>query len=190
MEVHRLQEHDRLPECFRPDCWTEAFRDKNLFKWTVSPEERRGACSAYYRAYYRIGAEWVDDERALVVAPKVGMEEIDWPAMLMRCFDTEEGCADGLGKIYDIDFAVPPIRDATLRNILTPLLVVHFVGIVRRIVNRGLKRDYVQQEGDLSRVRGRIGFLQNFRRNIIVGRADRVFCRYSANMRKPLSWRR
>ena len=23
----------------------------------------------------------------------------------MRCFYTEEGCADGLGKIYDIDFA-------------------------------------------------------------------------------------
>ena len=99
--------------------------------------------------------------------------------MLMRCFDTEEGCADGLGNIYNIDFAVPPIRDATLQNILTPLLVVHFVGIVRRIVNRGLKRDYVQHEGDLSRVRGRIGFLQNFRRNIIIGRADRVFCRYS-----------
>lgn len=36
----------------------------------------------------------------------------------MRCFDTEEGRADGLGKIYDIDFAVPPIRDVTLQNIL------------------------------------------------------------------------
>ena len=121
----------------------------------------------------------MDGERALVVASKVGMEEIDWSAMLMRYFDTEEGCADGLGNIYDIDFAVPPIRDATLQNILTPLLVVHFVGIVRRIVKQGLKHDYVQQEGDLSRVSGRIGFLQNFRRNIIVGRADRVFCRYS-----------
>ena len=175
MEVHRIQEHDRLPECFRPDCWAEALRDKNLFRWTVSSEGRRGE----YSAYYRVGAEWVDDERALVVAPKAGMEKIDWPAMLMRCFDTEEGCADGLGKIYNIDFAVPPIRDATLQNILTPLLIVHFVGIVRRIVNKGLKRDYVQQEGDLSRVRGRIGFLQNFRRNIIIGRADRVFCRYS-----------
>ena len=72
----------------------------------------------------------------------------------MRCFDTEEGCADGLGNIYNIDFAVPPIRDATLQNILTPLPIVYFVGIVRRIFNRGLKRDYVQQEGDLSRVRG------------------------------------
>lgn len=175
MEVHRIQEHDQLPECFRPDCWADAYRDKNLFKWTVSSEGRRGE----YSAYYRIGAEWVDGERALVVAPKAGMEGIDWPAMLMRCFDTEEGRADGLGKIYDIDFDVPPIKDATLQNILTPLLVVHFVGIVRRIVNRGLKRDYVQKQGNLSRVRGRIGFLQNFRRNVIVGRADRVFCRYS-----------
>ena len=175
MEVHRIQEHDRLPECFRPDCWVKAFRDKNLFKWTVSSEGRRGE----YSAYYRIGAEWVDGERALVVAPKAGMEGIDWPAMLMRCFDTEEGCADGLGKIYDIDFDVPLIKDATLQNILTPLLVVHFVEIVRHIVNRGLKRDYVQREGNLSRVRGRIGFLQNFRRNVIVGRADRVFCKYS-----------
>ena len=175
MEVHRIQEHDRLPECFRPDCWAESFRDKNLFKWTVSSEGRRGE----YSAYYRIGAEWVDGERALVVAPKAGMEGIDWPTMLMRCFDTEEGRADGLGRIYDIDFDVPPIKDVTLQNILTPLLVVHFVGIVRRIVNRGLKCDYVQREGNLSRVRGRIGFLQNFRRNVIVGRADRVFCRYS-----------
>ena len=175
MEVHRIQEHDRLPECFRPDCWAESFRDKKLFKWTVSSEGRRGE----YSAYYRIGAEWVDGERALVVAPKAGMEGIDWPAMLMRCFDTEEGRADGLGKIYDIDFDAPQIKDATLQNILTPLLVVHFVGIVRRIVTRGLKRDYVQKEGNLSRVRGRIGFLQNFRRNIILGRADRVFCRYS-----------
>lgn len=164
-----------MPECFRPDCWAESFQDKNLFKWTVSSEGRRGE----YSAYYRIGAEWVDGERALVVAPKAGMEGIDWPAMLMRCFDTEEGCAGGLGKIYDIDFDAPQIKDVTLQNVLTPLLVVHFVGIVRRIVNRGLKRDYVQQEGNLSRVRGRIGFLQNFRRNVIVGREDRVFCRYS-----------
>ena len=57
MEVHRIQEHDRLPECFRPNCWTEAFTDKNLFKWTVLSEGRRGE----YSAYYRIGAEWVDD---------------------------------------------------------------------------------------------------------------------------------
>ena len=76
MEVHRIQEHDRLPECFRPDCWMEAFSDKHLFKWMVSSEGRRGE----YSAYYRIGAEWVDDERALVVAPKAGMEEIDWSA--------------------------------------------------------------------------------------------------------------
>ena len=175
MEVLRIQEHDRLPECFRPDCWADAYRDKNLFKWTVSSEGRRGE----YSAYYRIGAEWVDGERALVVTPKARMEGIDWPTMLMRCFDTEEGRVDGLGKIYDIDFDVPPIKDATLQNILTPLLVVHFVGIVRCIVNRGLKRDYVQRENNLSRVRGRIGFLQNFRRNVVVGRADRVFCRYS-----------
>ena len=175
MEVLRIQEHGRLPECFRPDRWVEAFQDKNLFKWTVSSEERRWE----YSAYYRIGAEWVDGERALVVTPKAGMEGIDWPTMLMRCFDTEEGRVDGLGKIYDIDFDVPPIKDATLQNILTPLLVVHFVGIVRCIVNRGLKRDYVQWENNLSRVRGRIGFLQNFRRNVVVGRADRVFCKYS-----------
>lgn len=175
MEVYRIQEHGRLPECFRPDCWTEAFRGRNLFKWTVTPVDQRGA----YSAYYRIGAEWVDDERALVVAPKAGMEGIDWPAMLMQCFDTEEGRADGLGKIYDVDFTMPPIKDTTLRNILTPLQVVHFVGIVSRVVNRGLKRDYVQLEDSLSRVRGRIGFLQDFRRNVIVGRADRVFCRYA-----------
>ena len=175
MEVLRIQEHDRLPECFCPNSRTEALEDKNLFKWIIPGEGQRGT----YSAYYRIGAEWVDDERALVVTPKAGMEGIDWPTMLMRCFDTEEGRVDGLGKIYDIDFDVPPIKDATLQNILTPLLVVHFVGIVRCIVNRGLKRDYVQRENNLSRVRGRIGFLQNFRRNVVVGRADRVFCRYS-----------
>ena len=87
MEVHRIQEHDRLPECFRPDCWAEAFGNKNLFKWMVSSEGRHGE----YSAYYRIGAEWVDDERALGTKGPHGHPAPWSPSILARCSTNLKG---------------------------------------------------------------------------------------------------
>ena len=44
-----------------------------------------------YYASYVIGAEWIDENEALVVTTKRGMEEIDFLAMFMTCFSSNMG---------------------------------------------------------------------------------------------------
>ena len=155
--------------------WQGAGFGKMLLNW----EPPFGDRGWEYRTYFRIGMEWLDKDTALVVTPKCGMEGLDWASMFARCFETEEGCEDGLGKIFGVDLDAPPIPDSTMRNVLTPLIVFNFIGAVRRLVRRGLKRDTVTREENLHKVRGRIPFGQNYRRNVVTGRADRVYCRYA-----------
>lgn len=131
-----------------------------------------------YSTYYRIGAEYIDEEKetALVVTPK--MEKIDWAKMFMYCFSSGEE-QDSFSDIYDIDFDQKPIETDTLKGVFTPLLLFHFISTVKKITSKGLKKGYVNREENLHKVKGRIDFLQNFRKNVLVKREERVFCRYS-----------
>jgi 5-methylcytosine-specific restriction enzyme subunit McrC len=56
-------------------------------------------------------------------------------------------------------------------------LVEHFSNIVETLLRDGLLRRYVQNEDNLSIVRGRIVFEQQIRQNLV--RGDRLFCRFS-----------
>ena len=164
-----------LPEVFNPGEWNDAFSGKTLFKWDIDPESKRWC----YLSYFRIGAEWIDRDNFLVVTPKTMMEDLDWAEMFQRCFATEEGFADGFGQIYGIDLDAAPIPDPTLQSVLTPLLVVHFLSAVKRVVSKGLKKGGVTREENLAKVRGRVVLASNLRRNIITGHAHRAFCRFS-----------
>ena len=175
--VVSCKEQELIPDALHPDVWSREYDNKKLIKWDRSWNDGRWG----YWTNFRIGAEWLSSEQAIVVTPKRDMENIDWPAMFLRCFETEEGCEDGLGSIYGIDLESPQIDDTTLQSVLTPLMVVHFVLAVRRVVRRGLRCGPVVHEDDLPKVRGKINFVQNLRRNVIAGRADRVFCRYCEN---------
>lgn len=174
MATNRIQEHEVLPGIFNPGKWNDAFAGKKLFKWDIDPKSKRWC----YLSYFRIGAEWVDRDKFLVVTPKSKMEEVDWAEMFRRCFETEEGFSDGFGQIYDIDLQAPPISDPTLQSVLTPLLVVHFLSVVKRVVRKGLKRGDVSREENLTKIRGRIMLARNLRRNILTGHAHRAFCRF------------
>ena len=61
---------------------------------------------------------------------------------------------------------------------MSPLIVAHFLSVVKDIVKRGLKKDYVQREDNLKKVRGHIDISRNERMNVLKKRFDKVFCRY------------
>jgi len=172
--IWRIREHEVLPAALNPSAWRATFQKNELFKWDL-PLQSNAWC---YCAYYRIGAEWVDHENALLVTPKDGLDEIDWPGMFFRCFETEEGVETGFGQIYYVDADATPIRDRTLQNVITPMIVAHYVSAVQRIVGKGLKQGPVGREENLRKVKGRIRFAHNLRKNLLVGRADRIYCRY------------
>lgn len=128
-----------------------------------------------YYASYMIGAEWIDDKEALVVTTKKGMEKIDFLTMFMTCF-TSDLSVEAFSEIYNIDCEVPTIHAPSLKGVLSPLIVLHFLGVVSRI--RSLKKGYVHYRENLKKVKGHIQVMKNERKNIAVKRFDRVFCDY------------
>lgn len=128
-----------------------------------------------YYASYMIGAEWIDEKEALVVTTKRGMEKIDFLTMFMTCF-TSDLSVEAFSEIYNIDSEAPTIYAPSLKGVLSPLIVLHFLGVVCRI--RSLKKGYVHYSENLKKVKGHIKVMKNERKNIAVKRFDRVFCDY------------
>ncbi|MGN0087759.1 MAG: TonB-dependent receptor [Candidatus Limimorpha sp.] len=128
-----------------------------------------------YYASYVIGAEWIDDKEALVVTTKRGVEEIDFLTMFMTCFSSDLS-VESFAEIYNIDSEAPVIHAPSLKGVLSPLIVLHFIGVVSRI--KTLKKGYVHYSENLKKVKGHIQVMKNERKNISSKRFDRVFCNY------------
>ena len=113
----------------------------------------------------------------LVITTKHGCDRIDFLKMFSVCFNSGIEAKE-FSKIYAVDMEQPRIKAPELKSVLSPLIVAHFLSIVKEIVKRGLKKDYVQREGNLNKVKGRIDISRNERMNIMKKRYDKVFCRY------------
>ena len=131
-------------------------------------------CASYY-----IGATWlVPKEWAVIVHPKV--PNVDFVKMFLAALEVDtENESDYFSKCYGIQFDDPLIETDERLNQLTPLLVLHYISLLERLVNRGLKKDYVVREENLkSKVKGRILFSKHLKKNVFQQRGDRVFCQF------------
>ncbi len=167
-----LQEHDKLP---RDISWQQ-LRKSYLLKYQKRfannyDEEGVGA-------YYRVGAEWLDDNTSLVVTTKRNMEKIDFMKMCHFCFANDIS-ADYIGKIYSVFPEGKAIYSPTLNSVITPLLFYHFIYLLEKITRKGLKRNYVQRQENLNTVKGRILIADNLRKNILTKNLDRTYCTFS-----------
>lgn len=159
-----IQEHERLSIE-----QNERYDNLNLVRWDKPMEHDPWG----YYASYVIGAEWIDDKEALVVTTKRGMEEIDFLTMFMMCFSSDLS-VESFAEIYNIDSEAPVIHAPSLKGVLSPLIVLHFLGVVSRI--KSLKKGYVHYSENLKKVKGHIQVMKNERKNIVSKRFDRVFC--------------
>ena len=173
-----INEHGCLPDKYEP--WNEKLAYGNgLLDLKYTPFGAKGSNDnnkPCWHATYRIGAQWLDENKPLVVTPKI--ENIDFIKMFLDILDSELQGAE-FSKLYSIDFEQPAIKTAALDNVLTPLILVHFLTTVEKIAKRGLKKGYVTREENLKKVKGRIRILANERKNIIPRRFDRVYCQYN-----------
>lgn len=163
-----LEEHDRVANV---NAQEERFENLSLVSWSKPFD-----CSPWgYYASYRIGAEWVDDKEQLIVTPKRRMRNIDFLSMFMTCFSSDLAI-DSFSKIYEIDFDQPPLSAPSLRSVVSPLITLHYLGVVSRI--KTLKRGYVHHCENLKKVKGHIAILKNERLNVSLKRYDRICCNY------------
>lgn len=188
----RYQEHQRLAGIpSRHPKWEEGMRlnqesglDRWFFRWwpeSSAPRdeeeaELEGQCEGYYASYV-IGAQWFDEQESLVITPKVGCDRIDFLRLFSGCLQSGIE-AEALSKIYEIDLNQPPIKAPELQSVLSPLIIVHFLSVVKEVLRGGLKKDYVQREENLKKVKGHIAILRHERTNVLRKRPDKVYCRY------------
>lgn len=130
-----------------------------------------------FETSYFIGVDWLKLEHcALVVSPKI--EGLNYLEMFMTCFNNSD-ISQELKKIYKINFDDKPIQLETNPFELTPLIVIHFLNIVREIVKKGLKKDYIRVEDNLQlKIKGKILFSKSLKLNNFRGRTDRNYCNY------------
>ena len=167
MSVIQLQEHGQLPVSKKEDKYDRL----ELVEWC----KRTDFLPEAYYASYKIGAEWIDAQESLIVTTKHKMEQIDFVRMFMTCFTSDLSLAS-FSTIYEIYIDKPSIKAPALQSVVSPLLVLHFLGVVSRI--KELKKGYVSRSENLKKVKGRISILKNERQNIAIRRYDRVFCEY------------
>lgn len=167
MSVIQLQEHGQLPVSKKEDKYDRL----ELVEWC----KRTDFLPEAYYASYKIGTEWIDEQESLIVTTKHKMEQIDFVRMFMTCFTSDLSLAS-FSTIYEIYIDKPSIKAPALQSVVSPLLVLHFLGVVSRI--KELKKGYVSRSENLKKVKGRISILKNERQNIAIRRYDRVFCKY------------
>lgn len=165
-------EHDRFPDT--SNIAIEHLGNSSLLRYEHATVDER---KAGFYAYYRIGAEWLGNQ-PLVVTPKPAMQNIDFLKMLSTCF-TDDIAPERLSGIYTIQPDSRAIETEIASSFLSPIILLHFLAILKRICTRGLKRNYILHEENISTTKGSIQIFHNHRQNVIPRRLDRFYCRYS-----------
>ncbi|MCR5659658.1 MAG: McrC family protein [Bacteroidales bacterium] len=143
------------------------------------PEEPKYLGIFNWTASYYIGASWfVKNESTVIVTPK--MKNIDFVTMFLAALEVDtKKESDYFARCYGIQFDEPTIETNEQLNQLTPLLVLHFISLLDRLVKRGLKKDYIIREENLkTKVKGRILFTKHLQKNVFQQRSDRVYCQF------------
>ena len=129
-----------------------------------------------FRASYYIGAEWLTEDRAVVIMPK--MPDIDHVSMFLAALRFAPS-ASYFSKFYGINYSGRKIESEKLDSILTPLLLIHFLSSVNKLLEKGLKKGYVTREENLqAKIKGKVMMSKQYSKNIANQRADRIMCCY------------
>lgn len=132
-----------------------------------------------FTASYYIGADWlVKNEQAVVVLPKI--ENTDFIEMFVSALEIDsQHEASYFSKCYDIKFDEAAIELPKEMNQLTPLLILHFVSLLKKLTKHELKKGYVSKEENLkSKIKGKILFTKHLRQNVFPHCEERTYCQY------------
>ena len=137
-----------------------------------------------FKASYYIGCAWLippsENEEGIPIQVKPKMDNVDFVRMFITALEvrsSEE--AEYFSDYYHIDFDSPAIQIESEQNLITPLLLLHYVTLLEQLSRNGLRKNYVCREENLqSKIRGKILFSQHLKQNVFNKREDRIFCAY------------
>ncbi len=126
---------------------------------------------------YYIGLDWIDEEKlALRVKPKV--QDLDYHRMFAECLSSPAS-ASFLGSSYDVRIDKPFIPCPDDAFDITPLIVLHYLTVLRDLVSKPLRKDYLSREENLkAKLKGKVLLSSHLAKNVFAQRPDRIMCRY------------
>ncbi|MFT3846821.1 MAG: hypothetical protein QM725_17300 [Lacibacter sp.] len=142
--------------------------------------------------HYFIGVDWICSDKAVYVSPKLNtnttdtkeaidassLKETDFLKMLFHCLKYQD-IGNEIEELFEVKWEQPTIEIEQKRDLLTPLLVVQFLGLVKIIVRKGLKKSYYKVEHNLnSRVKGRVLVGKTLKENVFKIRHLNTVCSY------------
>jgi 5-methylcytosine-specific restriction enzyme subunit McrC len=174
-DLIKIQEHAKF--CFLPE-----FEPKNITNESNGKvfgglyfDFKKG--QKYFAASYFIGACWLEEKQlALQIEPKI--KDLDYLCMFLKCFEHPK-VSQHLSEIYHINFNQAKIALESSDFEITPLLIVHFLQVVKSIVKKGLKKNYYPVEENLNaKVKGKINISHTLKHNIFKGQNHKTVCNY------------
>ncbi|HEY5392172.1 MAG TPA: hypothetical protein VIJ57_08670, partial [Hanamia sp.] len=129
------------------------------------------------KTHYFVGASWLIKKQSfMLVGPKI--KNIDYLQVFLECLSNPT-VAKHFNNTYKIFFGEPLINIECNNFAITPLLIAHFLSVVKSISKKGLKKGYITVTENLTgKIKGKIKIQQNIQKNLNANRADRNICQY------------
>lgn len=119
---------------------------------------------------YFVGIDWLQkNELFIQVEPKLNSSDTftDYLGMLSIAMK-HPLTSDFVSDIYEIKLNAEPIPINQQDDLITPLLIIQYINLLKKIVKKGLIKSYHQQESNLkSRIKGKILVGPNIKENLL-----------------------
>ncbi len=135
-----------------------------------------------FETSYFVGVDWIVEKKlSIFIKPKIDDEqhETDYIGMLFEILKQQENYQH-LDQLCEINFEKPTIEIEQKQDLLTPLLLVQFLNVLKRIVQKGLRKSYYPVEKNLNgRIKGRIMVNETIRKNHFNQKNLHNYCRFT-----------
>lgn len=190
-EQYGFKIENRLLSDLSVDCRNKLSTDKH-YKHAVKRKNEQELCYEIYfdkddddfhfRTSYFVGVDWIDISKNLriYVQPKQDKNsvEINYVGMLLEALQETENLKH-LDDLVHIDFQKPYIPITQKQDLLSPFLIAQFLQILKKIVQKGLKKSYYTVTENLNaRVKGKILVGRNIKENLVRGKHIHTICQY------------
>jgi 5-methylcytosine-specific restriction enzyme subunit McrC len=135
-----------------------------------------------FETSYFVGVDWiVENELPIYVKPKLDNDtaEVNYVKMLFDVLKEPENYQH-LDQLCEINFEKPSISIEQKQDLLTPLLLIQYINLLKKIVQKGLKKSYYSVTKNLnSKVKGKILINQTIKKNHFNNKMLHSYCQYT-----------
>jgi 5-methylcytosine-specific restriction enzyme subunit McrC len=135
-----------------------------------------------FETSYFVGVDWiVENELPIYVYPKLDKDntEVNYVKMLFDVLKEPENY-NHLDQLCEINFEKPTIAIEQKQDLLTPLLLIQYINILKKIVQKGLKKTYYTVTKNLNaKVKGKILINETIKKNHFNNKMLYSYCQYT-----------